>query len=101
MMATDDGKRLYPYAALLTGAALAVALVAALTVRAAQLGGGTWLPVLPPFVLVLVVPLTTLVSMYHRGSGRQPQTSVTRHPDSPSEPEPRGGAAPRVTRKAA
>jgi hypothetical protein len=48
------------YGALLGGAAVAVALSAALTAWAAQLGGGAWLPVLAPFALALAVPLTAL-----------------------------------------
>jgi putative ABC transport system permease protein len=52
------------YAVLLGGAAAAVALVAALTAWAAQLGGA-WLPVLPPFSLVLAVPVVALAWPHH------------------------------------
>jgi putative ABC transport system permease protein len=52
--------------ALLGGATVAAALLAALTAWAAQLGDGTWLPVLFPFALVLTVPLTALAWL-HRG----------------------------------
>ena len=48
-------------AALLGGAAVAVALVAALTAWAAQLSGGAWLPVLFPFAVVLLVPIAGLL----------------------------------------
>jgi hypothetical protein len=51
---TDGGTHLH--AALLVGAAVAIALVAALVAWAARLGGGSWLPVLVPFGLVLVIP---------------------------------------------
>lgn len=50
----------HPYAVLLVGATVAIALVAVLTARAAQLGGGTRLSVLAPFGLVVVVPLAAL-----------------------------------------
>jgi hypothetical protein len=56
-MPGNDDKRLS--AVLLAGAALAVALVAALTAWTAKLGGGAWLPVLAPFTLVLAVLLVT------------------------------------------
>jgi putative ABC transport system permease protein len=59
----NRGKRVY--AALLGGAAVAVALVAALTVWAARLGGGAWLPVLAPFALVLTVPLAALAWLHN------------------------------------
>jgi putative ABC transport system permease protein len=49
------------HGALLGGAAVAVALVAALTAWAAQLGGGAWLPVLFPFAVVLLVPIAGLL----------------------------------------
>jgi putative ABC transport system permease protein len=49
------------YAALLGRAAVAVALVAALTAWAAQLTGGAWLPVLLPFAVVWLVPVGALV----------------------------------------
>jgi len=61
-MPSDHGKRLS--AALLVGAGLAVALVAALTAWAARLGGGAWLPVLAPFALVLAVPLAALAWLH-------------------------------------
>src|SRR5881296_891990 len=51
-MSGNDDKRLC--AALLVGATIAVALVAALAAWASDLAGGAWLPVLAPFVLVLV-----------------------------------------------
>jgi hypothetical protein len=57
-VATNCSKHLY--AALLVGAAVAITLVAALTAWAAQLGGASWLPVLVPFGLVLLVPLAAL-----------------------------------------
>ena len=57
-MATNGSKHLD--AALLVGAAVAITLVAALTAWAAQLGGGSWIPVLVPFGLVLLVPLAAL-----------------------------------------
>jgi putative ABC transport system permease protein len=46
---------------LLGGAAVAVALVAALTAWTTQLGGGAWLLALAPFALVLAVPTVALV----------------------------------------
>jgi putative ABC transport system permease protein len=49
---------------LLGAAAVAVGLLEALTARAAQLGGGAWLPVLVPFALVLTVPLAALVRLH-------------------------------------
>ena len=55
----NHGKRVD--AALLGGAAAAVALIAALTAWAAQLGSGAWLPVLLPFVVVLLVPIAGLL----------------------------------------
>ncbi len=55
----NRGKRVS--AALLGGAAVAVALVGALTAWAAQLGGGAWLPVLFPFAVVLLVPIAGLL----------------------------------------
>jgi hypothetical protein len=58
-VATNGSKHLY--AALLVGAAVAITLVAALTAWAAQLGGGSWFPVLVPFGLVLLVPVAALV----------------------------------------
>ena len=58
---TDRRKQVYTV--LLGGAAMAVALSAALTAWAAQLGDGVWLPVLAPFVLVLTVPLAALVRL--------------------------------------
>jgi putative ABC transport system permease protein len=56
------GRRVY--AALLTGATVVVALVAALTAWAAQLGGGAWLPVLAPFSVVLLVPVAGLLWLH-------------------------------------
>ena len=56
-MTTNGSKRLYE--ALLVAATVAITLVAALTAWAAQLGG-TWLPVLVPFGLVLAVPVAAL-----------------------------------------
>jgi MacB-like periplasmic core domain len=58
----NHGKRVD--AGLLGGAAVAVALVAALTAWAVRLGGGAWLPVLAPFALVLTVPLATLAWLH-------------------------------------
>jgi hypothetical protein len=57
-MTTNGSKRLHTV--LLVGATMAMALVAALTVWAVQLGGGSWLPLLAPFGLVLAVPLAAL-----------------------------------------
>ena len=57
-MATNGSEQLY--AALLVGTAVAITLVAALTAWAAQLGGGSGLPVLVPFGLMLLVPLAAL-----------------------------------------
>jgi len=68
-MPGNDDKRLY--AALLVGAGLAVALVAALTAWAAQLGGGAWLPALAPFALVLAVPLATLAWLHSADTGER------------------------------
>jgi hypothetical protein len=48
------------YTALLVSATVAVAFVAALTVWAAWLGGGSWPLLLVPFGLVLAVPLAAL-----------------------------------------
>jgi putative ABC transport system permease protein len=59
---TDHSKQVYTV--LLGGAAMAVALSAALTAWAAQLGDGVWLPVLAPFALVLTVPLAALVRLH-------------------------------------
>ncbi len=57
-MPADHGRHVY--AALLVGAAVAVALVAALAAWAAQLGGGAWPPVLIPFALAFLVPVAAL-----------------------------------------
>ena len=54
--------------ALLGGAAVAVALVAALTAWAARLWGGAWLPVLIPFV-VFLVPAWGLVWLWTSSDG--------------------------------
>ena len=59
---TDRSKQVHTV--LLGGAAIAVALMAALTAWAAQLGSGVWLPVLAPFALVLMVPLAALVRLH-------------------------------------
>jgi hypothetical protein len=56
---TSNGSR-HLYAALLIGASIAILLAAALTAWTARLGGGSWLLVLVPFGLVLVVPLGAL-----------------------------------------
>jgi uncharacterized membrane protein YfcA len=72
-MPGNDDKRLS--AALLAGAVLAVALVAALTAWTAQLGGGAWLPVLAPFALVLAVPWPPW-----RGCAAPTPTSSSRRP---------------------
>jgi putative ABC transport system permease protein len=55
----DHDRRVY--AVLLGGAAVAIALVAALTAWAARLGGGAWLPVLFPFAVVVLMPAAGLV----------------------------------------
>jgi putative ABC transport system permease protein len=66
--------------ALLGGAAVAVGLLAALTARAAQLGGGAWLPVLAPFALALAVPLTALAWL-HRGENTDERVQASGDPD--------------------
>ncbi len=75
------GKRVA--AALLSGAATAVALVAALTARAAQLTGGAWLPVLAPFAVVWLVPVAALVGL--RGAEDADQAAQVQAPGSPGQ----------------
>jgi hypothetical protein len=97
-MFANDNKRLY--AALLAGAALAVALVAALTAWAAQLGGGAWLPVLAPFAVVLLVPVVTLARLRNADTDAEPPEAPggTGQDHAPvSERHP----APSTTRRAA
>lgn len=77
-MPSDYGKRLT--AALLDSVGLAVALVAALTTRAAQLGGG-WLAVLTPFALVLAVPLAALAWLYRAGTDTDQLVQTPSGPD--------------------
>ena len=81
-MPADHGRRVY--AALLGGAAVAVALVAALTAWAAQLGGA-WLPVLAPFALVLTVPLAALAWL-HSGERTDELFQVPGGPDQRANP---------------
>jgi len=73
----NHGKRVD--AVLLGGAAVAVALVAALTAWAAQLGGGAWLPVLAPFALVLTIPLAALAWL-HSGENIDEQAQAPSGP---------------------
>ncbi len=73
------GKRVA--AALLSGAATAVALVAALTARAAQLTGGAWLPVLAPFAVVWLVPVAALVGL----RGAEDADQAAQAPTSPGQ----------------
>jgi hypothetical protein len=80
---TNDSKRRYE--ALLVAATVAITLVAALTAWAAQLGG-TWLPVLVPFGLVLAVPVAALSWLRTDQSIEEPRLA----PSSPAqEPTPR------------
>lgn len=90
------GKRVY--AALLGGAAVAVALVAALTAWAAQLGSGAWLPVLAPFALVLAVPLATLAWLHSAdtGEGFQAPSGPDHEPASRLEHNPASHTTRRV-----
>jgi putative ABC transport system permease protein len=67
-------------AGLLGGAAVAVAVVAALTAWAARLGGGAWLPVLGPFALVLATPLAALAWL-HSGEHTDELVQVSGGPD--------------------
>ncbi|HET7516963.1 MAG TPA: ABC transporter permease [Actinomycetes bacterium] len=66
--------------ALLGGSAVAVGLLAALTARAAQLGGGAWLPVLAPFALVVTVPLAALAWLHH-GENTDERVQASGDPD--------------------
>jgi hypothetical protein len=77
----NDSKRRYE--ALLVAATVAITLVAALTAWAAQLGG-TWLPVLVPFGLVLAVPVAALSWLRTDQSIEEPLLA----PSSPAQ-EPR------------
>jgi putative ABC transport system permease protein len=73
---THRSKQLYTV--LLGSAAVAVALTAALTAWAAQLGGGAWPAVLAPFALVLAAPLAAVVWLHgaeHAGEPAQPPSS--------------------------
>ena len=88
---TSNGSK-HLYAALLVGASVAILLVAALTTWAAQLGGGSWLPVLVPFGLVLVVPLAALAWLrvdqglqepFEAPNGRAPEPTAHRDPEEP------------------
>ena len=76
-MTTNGSKRLYE--ALLVAATVAIT-PAALTVRAAQLGG-TWLPVLVPFGLVLAVPVAALSWLRTDQSIEEPRLA----PSSPAQ----------------
>jgi hypothetical protein len=80
---SGNNRRLY--GALLGGAAVAVALVAALTAWAAQLGGGAWLPVLAPFALVLTVPLAALARL-PRGESTDERFQASGDPDQRANP---------------
>src|SRR5262245_30426983 len=97
-MSANHDKRLY--AALLVGAALAVALVAALTAWAAQLGGGAWLPVLAPFAVVLLVPVAALARLRSADTDAEPPEAPARAGQDPARLSQRD-PAPRTTRKAA
>ena len=88
---TSNGSK-HLYAALLVGASVAILLVAALTTWAAQLGGGSWLPVLVPFGLVLVVPLAALAWLhvdqdleepFEAPNGRAPEPTAHLDPEKP------------------
>jgi hypothetical protein len=78
-MPSNDDRRLS--AVLLAGAALAVALIGALTAWTAELGGGAWLPVLLPFALVLAVLLVTLVWPRGADNGDDEQRQPPTGPD--------------------
>jgi hypothetical protein len=77
---TNDSERLYE--ALLVGATVAITLVAALTAWAAQLGG-TWLPVLVPFGLVLAVPVAVLSWLRTDQSIEEPLLAPSSPPKNP------------------
>jgi hypothetical protein len=75
-------------AALLVGAAVTVALIAALAAWATQLGGGAWPPVLVPFAVALLVP----VALWPHWRGCTPPRTPRAVPDA-QQPRPRPGLA--------
>jgi membrane protein implicated in regulation of membrane protease activity len=97
-MPSNDDKRLS--VVLLAGAALAVALVAALAAWTAQLGGGAWALVLVPFGLVLAVLLVTLVWPRVAGNGDDQQRQAPARPGHrralPIDQQPASHAPPRA-----
>jgi putative ABC transport system permease protein len=84
------------YAALLVGAAVAVALVAALAAWATQLGGGAWPPVLIPFAVAFLVPLAALVWLLTAEDADEPSQAPGRPGQRPIPLLHRVGRSPGV-----